>query len=106
MSVKITMGIAVVLGVALTASVAGMYAASLTIYPLQIRATGIGFAAGIGRVGGMLSPIVAGALLDIGWSVPNLYLLFLLPMAGAAVAVVLLHVQLPAPRDQRRATVF
>lgn len=101
MSLKIGMVIAVLLGAALTASVAGLYAVSLTLYPSQIRTTGIGFAAGIGRVGGMLSPIVVGVLLDIGWSVPNLYFLFLLPMAGAAVAVVLLHVRLPTPRDQR-----
>lgn len=101
MSLEIGMGIAVLLGATLTASVAGLYAVSLTLYPSQIRTTGIGFAAGIGRVGGMLSPIAVGVLLDIGWSVPNLYYLFLLPMAGAAVAVFLLHVRLPTPRDQR-----
>ncbi|WP_092136892.1 MFS transporter [Cupriavidus sp. YR651] len=100
-SLKIGMAIAVLLGATLTASVAGLYALSLTVYPSQIRTTGIGFAAGIGRVGGMLSPIAVGVLLDTGWTVPNLYFLFLLPMAGAAIAVVTSPIRLPVPRDQR-----
>jgi benzoate transport len=101
MSLKIGMGIAVLLGAALTASVAGLYALSLTLYPSPIRTTGIGFAAGIGRIGGMLSPITVGVLLDIGWTIPNLYFLFLLPMAGAAVAVVTSPIRLPTQRDRR-----
>ena len=75
------------LGAVINACVAGMYALSPTPYPAEIRTTGIGLAVGIGRPGAILSPMTVGALLDDGWSVSHLYLAFLMPMAGAAIAV-------------------
>ena len=42
----------------------------------------------MGRVGAIISPIVAGALIDGGWEPGNLYFLFIVPMlvGGAAIA--------------------
>jgi benzoate transport len=99
-SLGIGMTVGVFLGAVINACVAGMYALSPTPYPAGIRTTGIGLAVGIGRLGAILSPVTVGALLDGGWSVSHLYFLFLLPMAGAAVAVVAVCAPARTPRRQ------
>ncbi|MCA8238201.1 MFS transporter [Burkholderia cenocepacia] len=100
-SLGIGMTVAVFLGAVINACVAGMYALSPTPYPAEIRTTGIGLAVGIGRLGAILSPMTVGALLDDGWSVPHLYFAFLLPMAGAAIAVAVVGTRAAAPLGQR-----
>jgi hypothetical protein len=55
-SLDIGMPIGVLLGAVATASVAGTYALSLTVYPTHI---------------GILSPLTVGAMVDAGWSVSN-----------------------------------
>ncbi|MGO4581731.1 MFS transporter [Cupriavidus sp. 2TAF22] len=104
-SLNVVMAVSILLGAVLTASVAGMYALSLTIYPTGIRTTGVGLAAGAGRIGAVLSPLAVGALLDGGWSVANLYIAFVLPMAGAAIAVAIAHASVPDSRNRREPAV-
>jgi MFS transporter, AAHS family, 4-hydroxybenzoate transporter len=43
-------------------------ALAATYYPTSIRATGVGWALGIGRVGSIVGPLVGGALLTMKWS--------------------------------------
>lgn len=43
-----------------------LYAFGSLIYPTEIRGTGVGSAAAIGRIGAMLGPAIAGQLLTIG----------------------------------------
>jgi MFS transporter, AAHS family, 4-hydroxybenzoate transporter len=43
-------------------------ALAATFYPTSIRATGVGWALGIGRVGSIIGPLVGGALLTMKWS--------------------------------------
>ena len=100
-SLGIGMTVAVFLGAVINACVAGMYALSPTPYPAEIRTTGIGLAVGIGRLGAILSPMTVGALLDDGWSVSHLYLAFLVPMTGAAIAVAMVGARDAAPHRQR-----
>jgi AAHS family 4-hydroxybenzoate transporter-like MFS transporter len=37
-------------------------------YPSTMRSTGVGWALGIGRIGGILGPLIVGFVLDDGWS--------------------------------------
>lgn len=46
---------------------------SPSIYEADVRATGVGSAIGFGRIGGILSPLIAGAFLDSGISSLTLY---------------------------------
>ena len=64
-----------------------MYALAARVYPTSIRATGVGWAAGLGRVGAILSPIIAGYLIAAEWTMYGLFLLFAVPMfiAGAVI---------------------
>jgi MFS family permease len=78
---------ALLLGVLANAAMAGLYSVGPPLYPTQIRATGMGWAIGIGRFGAILAPLASGALLDCGWSPAQLYFLFSAPFVVAAVAV-------------------
>jgi|tagenome__1003787_1003787.scaffolds.fasta_scaffold20217902_2 hypothetical protein len=42
--------------------------------PIDNGATGVGTAIGIGRIGAILSPTIAGGLLDVGWTPESLYI--------------------------------
>ena len=59
--------IALAIGVFLFGSMVGLYAATPILYPAAIRATGMGWAIGIGRIGAILAPVIAGLLVDRGW---------------------------------------
>jgi MFS transporter, AAHS family, 4-hydroxybenzoate transporter len=50
-------------------------------YPTAIRATGVGWALGIGRVGSIVGPLIGGALLTMKWSAGEVFL----AAAGAAL---------------------
>ena len=50
----------------INAGIVGLYAVMAMAYPASLRATGTGFAIGVGRAGGVLGPIIGGALLQAG----------------------------------------
>lgn len=78
---------AVGVGIFLFASMAGLYGLVPATYPAQVRATGMGWAIGIGRIGAIVAPTMAGLLLDGGWQPASLYYVFALPLVVAALAV-------------------
>ena len=80
---------ALLLGVLSNAAMAGLYAVGPPLYPTAVRATGMGCAIGIGRLGAILAPFASGALLDRGWEAQQLYGLFSGPFAIAAMAMLL-----------------
>jgi hypothetical protein len=49
--------------------------------------TGIGWAAGVGRLGAVLGPYIAGLLVARGLGMTSTFLVFALPLAIAAIAV-------------------
>jgi len=59
-------------------------------YPTPIRSTGVGWALGIGRLGGIGGPLLVGALLACQLSVANLFYAAAVPMLLSGVLVVLL----------------
>ena len=79
--------LALFLGMMANGCVAGLYAMSPSIYDADVRATGVGYAIGFGRIGGILSPLVAGAFLDSGVSSLALYGYYALAFALAIVMV-------------------
>lgn len=67
------MWVAVFVGIFNNGCVAGMYALANSTYDTEIRATGVGSAITMGRLGGILSPLGAGYLLDAGVAPLHLY---------------------------------
>ncbi|MCC3275468.1 MFS transporter [Arthrobacter sp. zg-Y40] len=78
---------AALVGFGSNAPIAGMLAISPTYYTSEVRGTALGLVIGMGRLGAIISPILAGALIDGGWSAGDLYFLFVLPMALGAVVI-------------------
>ena len=57
-----------------------LYALATKIYPSDIRAAGVGWAAGLGRTGAIASPLLAALLISMGWGMYSLFLVFALPL--------------------------
>ena len=82
--------LAVCIGLGVNAAVIALYALVADVYPVNIRSTAIGWAIGIGRFSAVLSPAIAGFVLEFGVEVATLFLMFALPMllaAGLVLAV-------------------
>jgi benzoate transport len=88
--VNIALWTALLLGLITNAAMSGLYAVGPPLYPTAVRATGMGWAIGIGRLGAILAPIVSGALLDAGWAPAQLYFLFSAPFVVAALALLVI----------------
>jgi benzoate transport len=72
------------------ASIAGLYLLFAHVFPTHVRATGTGFAIGVGRGGAALGPVVAGYLFKAGVGVQPVTLLMAcgsLLAAGALLAL-------------------
>ena len=78
-----------VLGFCVTAAQGGMNALSAGFYPTAIRSTGVGWALGVGRIGSIVGPVLAGALLSRGWRPQQIFLAGAVPALCAEVAVLL-----------------
>lgn len=61
-----------------------------TSYPTGLRATGVGWALGIGRIGSIVGPLIGGALLAMHWGEGPLFLLAAIPALAASFAALLL----------------
>ncbi len=74
-----------IVGFLLQGAFTAMYAVAARIYETQIRTTGIGWSMGLGRIGAILSPIVAGYLVAVGSGMYGLFVIFAVPsiIAGA-----------------------
>lgn len=65
----------------------GANALAASFYPTAVRATGIGWALGIGRVGSIVGPLIGGALMTLNWPFSSLFLIAAVPAACGAVAI-------------------
>lgn len=78
------------LGLFVNGCLAGLYSLTPNVYPTEVRATGVGTVIGVGRIGAILSPAVAGFLLQGGWTPQSLYIAFAVVfLAGAALLLLL-----------------
>lgn len=88
--VGILMAVAVAMGFFGQAGFIGLYSVAARLYPTRIRATGIGWAIGLGRVGAIIGPSIAGILIGLGWERSNYFLVLSIPFFVGATAIWLL----------------
>ena len=69
----IAMVFGILVGVLMNGCISGLYALNPLTYDADIRSTGVGWSIGIGRIGAILAPTIAGQLLDMGWDKQSLY---------------------------------
>ncbi|MER7106863.1 MFS transporter [Streptomyces sp. NPDC000229] len=89
LGVAFTLG--AMIGLFANGSVAGLYALTPATYGTGVRATGLGSALAIGRIGAIVAPTVAGSLLDSGWTPENLYLAVSVIYVATAALLLLLR---------------
>ncbi|HEY1410839.1 MAG TPA: MFS transporter [Rhodopila sp.] len=65
----------------------GINSVSGALYPPAIRATGTGWALGLGRIGQIGGPLVGGTLLQLGWASQEIFLAASVPAACVAIGM-------------------
>lgn len=73
------------------AGVVGLYAIFAEAFPTHVRATGTGFAIGVGRGGAVLAPIIVGILFSAGYGLQSVSIFMALGAIGAAFALLFLR---------------
>jgi benzoate transport len=85
--------ICAVAGFCTNAGIVGLYALIAQAFPTHVRASGTGFAVGVGRGGSVLAPIIAGYLFVFGFSLPTVALAMALGSVAGAAVLLLLRLQ-------------
>jgi len=67
-----------------------MYAYTPELYPTSVRSTGVGLAASIGRIGGVIGPYLVGMLISGGTAVTAVFAVFFVAIVIGAFAVMIL----------------
>ena len=70
-----------------------VYTYTPELYPTAIRAMGSGWAAGVGRIGGMAAPLVVGMMIEAGRDMHTVFYMFASVFIIIAVAVFALGVE-------------
>ncbi|MFN3489565.1 MAG: MFS transporter [Emticicia sp.] len=67
------------LGFGIQGGFVGLYALSARLYPTEFRTTGVGWAMGAGRLGGIVGPMIGGLLIGAGLGIATNFLIFAVP---------------------------
>lgn len=85
-SVFLLLLLAFLLGFFTVGGMIGLYSVAAGLYPTTLRTTGLGWGIGIGRIGAIMGPNVAGVLMDMGWEQADYFLLLTLPLLFAMLS--------------------
>lgn len=66
----------------------GLYAVAARMYPTEFRTTGVGWAIGSGRLGGIIGPLLGGILIGMGLSMTVNFLIFSVPTIIAGIITI------------------
>jgi len=89
-SLKTTLAIT---GLFTNSAIAGLYLLFAQVFPTHVRATGTGFAIGVGRGGAVLAPVAAGYLFHAGFALQTVALAMASGSLMAAAALLALRVR-------------
>lgn len=88
-SVGLTLLLAFLIGVLLQGGYNGVWPLAAAAYPTEIRATGVGWAIGLGRSGAIIGPMLGGALMTARAPLPLLFAVYCVPLLACAVSAFL-----------------
>jgi len=77
-----------VAGICIVGAQPALNALASTLYPTEIRATGVGWSLGVGRAGAIVGPVVAAQLVALNWSSESLFLTASIPALLSSVVVI------------------
>jgi len=84
-------------------TLAVIHAYASIAYPAHIRSTGVGWAAGIGRLGAIAGPMLGGSLLSMQLPIQQNFLAFALPGVIGALAIAFIQVRAPQQASEPEA---
>ena len=87
LSLVYLMLVAAVMGFFLIGAMIGLYTIAPSVYPANVRVSGVGLAIGIGRLGAIVAPLAGGIILNSGYSTDEIFVIFSIPLILAALAV-------------------
>ncbi len=73
------------LGFSLQGGFVGLYAVAARLYPTEFKTTGVGWAIGVGRLGGILAPVIGGLFIAMGLTLSANFLIFSIPALFASI---------------------
>jgi len=85
------LGVAFLIGFFLAGSMIGLYAIIPDVYPTRVRSTGTGWAIGVGRLGAVLGPYLAGIMIAAGWERALYFFALSLPLVLTMLIVLRLR---------------
>ncbi len=91
--------VVVVTGFCIIGGQPAVNALAATYYPTTLRSTGVGWSLGIGRVGSIVGPVLAGELIRRNWANNDIFLAMAVPTVISALMLVLIAL------DNRRAQI-
>lgn len=91
----------VTIGFLLQGGFGGLYAMAAQQYPTAVRATGVGWGIGVGRLGAVAGPVLGGVALSAGLGLQANFAIFALPVILAAALVWALGDIAPTASNQR-----
>ena len=80
-------------GLFTNSAIGGYYMLFARVFPTHVRATGTGFAIGVGRGGSLLAPVVAGYLLQAGFGLQAVATIMAMGSLSSAAALLALKVR-------------
>jgi len=75
-------------GICIVGAQPALNALASTLYPTEIRATGVGWSLGVGRAGAIVGPVVAAQLVSLNWSSQALFLAAAVPASFSCIVVI------------------
>jgi len=78
-------------GFCIVGSQGALNALSASYYPTDLRSTGVGSGLGVGRIGGIIGPSIAGTLLAAGWTNREVFYTAAIPALTSAVTMLSLR---------------
>ena len=81
------------IGITLQGGVNCNYPLAASVYPAEARATGIGWAMGVGRAGALIGPMLGGWAMGAGLSLVSVFAIFCVPMLATALAASLIRMR-------------
>lgn len=85
MPVGLTLMVAFLIGLLLQGGYNGVWPLAASVYPPELRATGIGWAIGVGRGGAVLGPMLGGYLMAANAALPLLFAAYCVPLLCCAL---------------------
>ena len=86
----VLLGAIFLMGCCTVGSMTGINGMTAALYPARVRTTGMGWALGVGRLGGIGGPWLGGVLLTLGWPPRQIFLCTCATAGIATFAVVML----------------